>query len=219
MAISRDIPANATANGITSVTTLPAHNAGDFILGIAFRDGNTTPPTIPVGWNVIDNSTGANSCSIAAGYLIAASSSEVSGTWSSATTVIFAVYSGVDTSTTFAGGVTQSGGSGTTVTYGTLTMSNTTGTSWVVAFGGHRSANTSISNSGSEPTGLTLISTAEDATDEAGMFDSTAGVTSYTTNNVSVGGTSSGWRTIVLELQAAVASTGVVRHGMLMGMG
>lgn len=214
MAISRDTPANATANGITSAT-LPSHVAGDYIIGIAFRDGNTTPPTIPAGWTTIDNSIGANSCSIAAGYLVASSSSEVSGTWSSATTVIFAVYSGVGG----IGGFTQTGGSGTTVTYGTVTMSVGTGTSWVVAFGGHRSANTTISNSGSEPSGLTLINTAEDATDEAGMFDSAAGVTSYTTNNVAVGGTSSGWRTIVIELLATVAGTTNAAHGMLMGMG
>lgn len=214
MAISRASAASATANGITTAT-LPAHVAGDVILGFAFRDGNITAPTIGAGFTTIDNSAGANSCSIACGYLVAASSSEVSGTWSSATTVIFAVYSGVDTADPI-GGITQTGGSGTTVTYGTLTMDDTSGASWGVAFAGHRSTNTTLET---PPTSMSLINTAADATDEAALHDTTTGITSYATNDVSVGGTSSGWRSIVIELKAAVTGSGNARHGMLMGMG
>ncbi len=201
------------ASGITSAT-LPAHSVGDIILGLAFRDGNTTPPTIDASFTTINNSAGANSCSLAAGYMVADSASEVSGTWSSATSVIFLVYSGVDTADPI-GGLTQTGGSSTTVAYNGITMDVGDGTSTVIGFAGHRSTNTSLET---PPTGMSLVSTAADATDEAAAHSAPA-ATSWSTQSVSVGGTSSGWRSLVFELKAAVASTGNARHGMLMGMG
>jgi len=35
-----------SAKGVTSAT-LPTHQAGDLIIGFAYRDGSTTAPTIP----------------------------------------------------------------------------------------------------------------------------------------------------------------------------
>ena len=185
------------ATGTTSAT-LPAHVAGDLIVAFAFRDGSNTVPTLPAGWTDHANS-GANTCSARVAYKYAASSSETSGTWTSATSVIFAVYR--STNAILLGAVAVGGAASTTVNYPALTLQDTSGSSWVAAFSGHRSVDTNLQNA---PTGMTARSTVVDATDEAAGFDTNGGVTSWTSQNVSVAGTSSGWRSYVVEIREIV---------------
>ena len=94
----------------TSVT-LPTHQAGDLIVVAAVRYGNTTVPSLPAGYTSL--LTSATTHGRRLGYKIAASSSETSGTWTNASTVVAAVYRGVTpgdaaTSTTAAPGLTLS---------------------------------------------------------------------------------------------------------------
>lgn len=75
----------------TTSVTLPSHQAGDLLLMWAYRASGTTRPVAPAGWtyatmraNVVQAATVA--------YKVAASASEISGTWTNAEAVAVAVY-------------------------------------------------------------------------------------------------------------------------------
>lgn len=194
MAISRI----SSATG-TNTATLGTHAAGDLILVFAYRDGNTTAPSLASGFTNIQAS-GSNTNSARMGWKIAASGSETVGTWTNATSVIAVVYRGADG----IGGSAITGGASTTISYPALTMQVTDGSSWVVGAAGHRSTNVAIETA---PSGMTNVTSVSDATDEAAWHDTNAGVTSWSAASASVGGTSSGWRSITVELIAATAPT------------
>ena len=185
--------------GITSAA-LPPHQAGDLILAFAFYDGTTTVPTQPTGWTSIAGSgSSAVGASARLAYKIAASSGEISQTWTSASTVIFLVYRGVETAN-----ITELEsvftGASTTVVYNTNGFWQ--GLSRIVAFAGHRSTNTTL---GSPPSDLTLIVNPTDATDEAAAFQST--VDNYGMWNrvdKAVNGFAAGWIAYVLRLRVPI---------------
>lgn len=187
------------STGITSAT-LPAHQAGDLILAFAFYDGITSVPTQPTGWTSIAGSgSGAVGASARLAYKIAASSGEISETWTSATTVIFLVYRGVETANII-GLESVFTGASTTVVYNTNGFWQ--GLSRIVAFAGHRSTNTAL---GTPPRDLTLIVNPTDATDEAAAFQST--VDNYGMWNRfdrAVSGTAAGWIAYVLRLRVPI---------------
>ena len=175
----------------TSISTMPTHKAGDLLLMFAYRNNSTFPPALPAGWRNITN-TGGNTNSMRIAFKIAANASEASGTWNNATELNLHVYRN-------SSGVGASGsqnGSGTTLTYGGLTLQQTNGSSQVALFGGHRSTNTAINT---PPTGTVLRSN----TARAAGFDTDGGVTSWSEQTVNVGGTSSGWVTGRVELLAS----------------
>jgi len=157
----------SSASG-TNTATLGTHTTGDLILVFAFRDGNTTAPSLPAGFTSIQAS-GASSCSARMGWKIAASGSETVGTWTNATSVIAAVYRGTDG----VGGSAITGGSSTVLTFPAVTMLVTNGTSWVVGGVGHRSTNVAIETA---PSGMTNRISVADATDEAALHDTNGGV-------------------------------------------
>lgn len=185
------------ATGTTSAT-LPAHQTGDLILAFAFRDGSTSLPVQPSGWTSIDTAA-ANTCSARVAYKVAASGSETTGTWTSATTVIFLVYRGVNI-TQIESIDTESTGSSTTVTYNANGFWQ--GFSRLVAFAGHRSTDTAL---GTAPGDLTLIVNPVDATDEAAAFQSTVdNYGNWLSTDVNVGGTASGYITFTLRLRVPI---------------
>jgi surface protein len=182
------------ASGADSAT-LPAHQAGDLILAFAFRDGSTAATTLPTGWTSLA-SAGSNATHGRLAYKVAESSSETTGTWINATTVVFLVYRGDYDLTNIQAMDTTTTGIGTTVTYPAANFWDDL--AWTVAFAGHRSTDTSLET---PPSGLTLRDNTLDATDETAAFDSTALSGGWPSTNVSIGGTSSGWRTFVLRLR------------------
>lgn len=202
------------ASGTTSAT-IPTHQAGDLILGFAFRDGSTTLPTIPggVNWTTEENAAGANTCGSVLVSKVAAGSSETTGTFTNATAVLVGVWRPRSGYTLATGASNTNSGSGTTVTYSALTLNSTAGKSIVAAFAAHRSTDTSVDvlvNTGSG--GLGEYGSFADATNEAGASATQLGATAnFSVQNVSVGGTSSGWRTHVIEITAA--STGITGTG------
>lgn len=205
MAISRI----GYATGVTSAT-LPAHQAGDLIVAFAFRDGSNTSPSLPAGWiNVING--GANTCSYRLAYKIAAGASETATGFTSATSLICVVYRGVDQTTPLGTGSSPSGTVGTTISYNGFPLDVTDGSSWVVAFGGHRSTNTSLET---PPSGMAPMTGVTDATDEAAAHDTNGGTASWAGDTYSIGGTSSGWWTIAREIRAASAPTNPVPRAM-----
>lgn len=187
------------ATGTTSAT-LPSHQAGDLILAFAFRDGSTTFPTQPSGWTTVAGRAGT-SASARTAYKVAASGGEATGTWTNASTVIFLVYRGVNTTDLVSiNAAGDTSGVGTTVTY--YQNGCWQNLSRVVAFAGHRSVDTAL---GTPPGSLTLIVNPVDATDEAAAFQSTVdNFGNWTSTNVSVGGTSSGWITFVMRLRVPI---------------
>lgn len=182
----------------TNTATMPAHAAGDLIVVFAYRDGSNTAPTLASGYTSW-HTAGVNTNSCVVGYKIAASSSETVGTWTNATSTIVHVYRA--TGTISAGAAAGTGSTAATVTYPALTLQDAGGASWVVAFAGHRQINVALET---PPGAMVNRSSVLDATDEAAGHDTNGGVTSWASTNVAVGGTSSGWRTVVLEIKESL---------------
>ncbi|QIG76873.1 hypothetical protein EVC30_044 [Rhizobium phage RHph_Y1_11] len=114
----------------TISATLPAHQAGDLIIAAIFRDGGTF--TVPSGWTqIVSNAQSAYSAILY--YKVAASSSETTGSWTSATDVAFAVYRGAHQAAPIGGSSVASGASGT-LNRTSFTQVNTDSSSWVCSF-------------------------------------------------------------------------------------
>lgn len=194
--------------------TISSIQSGDVCVVYAFRSGSNSAPTLPAGWTSLNTVT-SNSAGSLCAYQIATGTSLATGTFTNATNVVVEVYRGVDQSNTV-GDHQVSTGSGTTVTYPALTMVVTDGTSWVAGLGGHRSTNTTIDVA---PTGMTNRDS-QITTGEVGVHDTNGGVSSWSSTNESVGGTSSGWGCYTVELRAAAAgtTTAAPTH-MMSGMG
>lgn len=188
------------ASGTTSAT-IPAHQVGDLIIARAFRDGNNTAPTIPAGvnWTTIDNSAGSNSNGAAIAYKFATSTGETTGTWTSATRLDVGVWRGFSTC---AAHFSVDGAAGTTVNY--KTVASFASGSWAIAFGAHRSVNTTLET---PPTGMTNRYSDVNGTDEGAIHDTNGTVSSWSDTSVSVGGTSSGWRSHVIEAVPGATNT------------
>lgn len=185
MAISRI----GSASG-TNTCTLPTHQAGDLLIIFAYRDGNTTAPSLPAGWWNISN-VGANTNSLRVGYKIAASSGTSAGTWTNATSVIGVVYRGATI-----GAFSVGGASNTTFSFNGFTSLKSN--SWFVGFVGTRDATTAAV--GTAPTNMSNVTTVTDATDRAGLHDTNGTLASWSTQTVTTGVAATGWRTAVLEL-------------------
>lgn len=185
------------ATGANSVT-LPSHQSGDVILIFAFNETSLTVPSLASGWTSITTNSG-NTCAFRLGYLVAGSSSEVSGTWTNATGCIAHVYRGADNADPIGASLRQ--GSSTSafgVAYPGLTLEVGDGTAWVAGFAGHRNADTALET---PPSGMTNRSDLVDIQEVVG-HDTNGGVSSWpTTPGVTVGGTSSGWWSVTTELR------------------
>lgn len=184
----------------TTTATLPAHQAGDVIIAFAYRDGSTTAPTVPAGWTTIASGTGGGGSSNASAlaYKVAASSAETVGTFTNATNLVIGVYRGCRAANPIGGNATTTGSS-TTITYPAVTMARGDGSSWVVGASGHRSTNVAIETA---PAGMTFRTAQSNATAESALFDTNAGVASWSAATASVGGTASNWIARTVELLA-----------------
>lgn len=192
------------AAGVDSVA-IPAHQPGDMLLIFAYRDDSNTQPTQPAGWTQ-GGAMAGNTNSGRVAWRIATTSAETSGTWNNATTVIVAVYR-ASSGQNGIGTVASAGAASTTVTYPALPSMSASGTSWVVGMAGHRSINTALET---PPPGMVLRINAVDGGDEASLFDTNGPVVGWAGEVVSVGGSSSGWRSFSVELTLTSASvTGI----------
>lgn len=198
-----------SATGINSIASMPAHQVGDLLLFFAFRWGSITAPSLPSGkTNVLTKSEGSfSTCSCRVGYLLATSNSELSGTWTNATSLICHVYRGVNQSTPIGGMSSYNftdagGGSSTIIEYRAVTMTNTVGLSWVIGFvGGNSAASFEI-----PPAGMINKSFVTDATNEAAGHDTNGGITNWATQTVNVIAISI-WVSAVIEIIGAANIT------------
>lgn len=189
----------ASASGTTTLV-LPAHQPGDLLVAFLFRDGSTTAPATPAGWT--SEATGAGTtCSYRLVWKKATTSAESPGAATTATSTIVSCYRPGPGYVLSMGATSRANGSSTSLTYQSLSMQATDGTSRVAAFAGHRSVNTALET---PPAGMVLRHSVVDATDEASAFDTNGGVSSWSAKTVGVSGTSSGWITITFEIKAAL---------------
>lgn len=204
MVISRIGFSSAEAATITIPGT---YQAGDLIIIFAFRDGSVTNPTIPSGWTSITSTTDGTNCSVSAGWKVAISGADTSGTWTNATGLVCAVYRNQATNKTPIGTFQPSAGTTNTVTYAAVSPMVCPGTSWLVAFAGHINTDTTIETA---PTNLTNQTNTAGATAEYAGHDSngiyTAGAGGWPSTNVTVSGTAGAWQTMVLEIFAEQSS-------------
>ena len=184
----------ASATSGATTITIPVHQVGDLMIMLAHRENNT-PATVPLGWTSIVSSGGGNLSSVLA-YRIATATNDSSGTWTNAQILAVHIYRGQSTSTPI-GANALSNGNGTVVTYPGLTLTQNNGSSWVIGFAGHRRTNTTLE---SPPTGMVNRTNFVSAASEAAGHDTSAGVTTWNSTNVSVGGTADSWRARTLEI-------------------
>lgn len=165
----------AQASAATTSVTLPTHNVGDYIIIIAYRTA-TSAPSLPAGYTSILTSSG-NANSFTIGYKVA-TGSDTSGTWTNATGVAADIYRGV-------GAIGASSGSthaaSTTITLPALTLTDTSGSSWVVGMAASKA--TTIST----PTGTTQRSSQAITGGLIKVVDTNGGVTSWATHTATNG--------------------------------
>ena len=195
-----------TSGGCAAATTsctLGTHQAGDVFFAFASRDGSNTAPTLPSGWTNIDNN-GANTASYRMGCKIALSSSETSGTWTNATQLIVVGYRGVllsgDCATGTVGGqATEATGNSATLTYNSITFTDSGGTSWGFICGFSESATDVEGGPGGSMVNITSIGT------EAACFDTNGTATTYAGGTDGVNA-SNGWHTKGFEIRACTTT-------------
>jgi hypothetical protein len=187
----------SAANSATATTvSIPTHEVGDLIVIYAMRE-NATPPTLASGFTSITTNTTTLFGSIL-GYRIATATNTTSGTWTNAQELIVHVYKPRTGGAIRIGSSVVAVGTSTTLSWSALTPQRTNSTSWIAAFGGHRSINTTLE---SPPTGMVLRNNLVDSLAEVASFDTNGAVNSFALSTKTPGGTASGWGTIVVEIQ------------------
>ena len=169
---------------------------GQFEYVFAYRSA-TTAPTLPSGSITLDTAS-VSSSSFRSGCQVTSSNSPASGTWTNATLVIVQIYSGVASDHTAScktlgtGGRTTAGTSGTTSTYTFtgVTLTNGTGTSWIVA---------AVGSSAAVCTPATVLHSEYTTTNAIG-HDTNGGVSSFST--LTCMGTTGNWKSDTVELLA-----------------
>lgn len=187
------------AGAAATTVTIPAHNIGDYIIIFAYRTA-ATAPTVPAGYNAVPNGTATgNANSFVVGYKVATSTSDTSGTWTNATLLNAVVYRGL---LGIGGAKGQTNAAALTAAIPAITMTNNSGSSWVVAFAGSKQA----TSQGTPLAGATTLrGTQTGTTSDSVAADTNAGVTSFsaTTSANASSVTSSG---VALELLVEISN-------------
>lgn len=119
---------------------MPTHAIGDWIVVCIWRNGSTTPPTVPSsqGWVQATRQAGQNTAFLAVYVKRATATNHTTGTWTSATGICIAVIRGASSIGTHGG---SNFASSTTITYPAVTLDNTAGGSIVLGFAGAKTTN------------------------------------------------------------------------------
>jgi len=188
----------SSAAAATSSVTLGTHAAGDLLMAFSFNDGATTVPALPSGW--INHGTVSGSLTAyRIGYKIAASSSETSGTWTSADGLIVVVYRGGTGCIVQPGFANGNSGTSTTLRYSAFAAANDregAADRWFAGFAAMRLDTNAIEN---PPTNMSFVVGQVGTGWEMAWHDSNATLTSWPNTDVTVA-TSAFWRTGVIQL-------------------
>lgn len=205
----------AAANATT--VTLPAHRPGDLLVVMAFRNGNATAPTADANYTTLLSPTSPINCSFRLAYRRATTSAETNPSMANTTQMAAIVLRGTIDGAAALGTPTSQSGTGTSVTYPALTLEQPSQSDLLV-FGMHRSINTTITT---PPTGTELVTSITGAS--AGVlavFDNNPPNDQWAAFTQSVGGTSSGWWCVSLEIKAvAQMASNYLRGRSGMGWG
>ena len=191
----------ASAN--TNVVSITAPVTGDLILVLSYKNGNTSAPTLATGYTSITTKAGTLSAA-RLGFKVSVRSETDCGTWTGATNIVCLVYRGVNTGALT--NVASSTSSGLTISYPTLTLNVTSGTSWVVGTAGDLAALTGMNG-----TTAALTANRTNQTTVNGL-DTNGGVTSFAAQSLVVTGSGS-WIAVSLELQQAASTNHAFQVG------
>lgn len=183
----------------TSITIPAGHQQGDGMLMFAYNDGIGVP-ALPAGWTTLDSFAGGNQ-GLRVAYKLAGSSSETSGTWTTADGLVCMVYRGVAQSTRPPFRTNASTGTSTTLSFGVFNLRSAN--CWLAGFSGTRAIDSTIA---SAPTGMVNQTSTTGATANYAGHD-TDGIypgTRWPATTVSVGGTSDEWTTYVVEVVQSI---------------
>jgi hypothetical protein len=184
-----------SATGVTSCT-VPTHAVGDLILIFAFRDGSTTAPTLPAGFTSLTTKAGTT-CSARVGYKFATATNDASGTWTNATEVVCHVYTGTNSTPNLLN-FNSNAGTTNAANFPAFTGFAKNAASWIVGFIGHRSIDQNLDTA--VPATMTNVASVVDATASAASHDTNGPVSSWSSTNVTLTGTASGWVSIPVEV-------------------
>ena len=195
MAIAAVAATGNTASSAGPIT--PSYTgaaAGDIEIAWAFNSGAATIPTVPSGWSNWPGQSG-NTCAGVLVYRFCPSATpSASGTFTNATRLIIARYSGVHG---FGNAPGKSNATGTSISYpAPASAVQTAGNSWYIGVAGHRTA----SNVNVAPSGMTNRYSVGTGPMSA-LHDTNGGVTGWTTASATVNA-SSGHESMVWELLA-----------------
>lgn len=128
-------------------------------------------------------------------YRIATTTSDSGGTWSNATELVLQIYRPTSGNQAAIGANAGLSGSSTTLTYSALTLQDTSGASWVAAFGQSKTSGVGLS---SMPSGLTQRQD-EVGTGELVGGDTNGGVSSWSAHTDTI--TTSVWKAFAIEIK------------------
>lgn len=198
----------ASAVGSNTAGSMPAYEIGDLLIAFSYRENSGAAPTVPagVGWTTIPVLATANGNSHRCAYKIATTTSETIGTFTNGQQTFVQVYRGADPTTPI-GDDQPNSSQNTSPRYLGLTLDVTDGTSWIVAFSGHRRTEGALETTFDSFSNR--VAAKSGTLRQVAGFDSNSGRSSFTTQTVSIGGVSGGWRTQTIEIIAAVDSGSV----------
>ena len=158
--------------------TIPAHNNGDTVIVYAHRTGSATVPTIPSPWTTIGSQgfAGSNDVAGVVGYQISDGTLTSTGTWTGATNIIVAVFSGVVSIRSFR--LNGSTSAGLSIIYPAHTLAVTDGTSRMITFGSNN-ANYSTNFTPNPPNTTVIAFSGGGTTHSTQCSYSPAGITSW----------------------------------------
>lgn len=194
-AITKKGSATAAADSIS----IPSHATDDTILMFA-RTDTASSITVPAGWTTIQSNTSGSYDSTymysVCAYKKAASGSEVSGTWTNAGVLICEVYDGVSS----IGGSAKykNSSAGYTVYWPAVTMSDTSGKSWVAGLVSYRY--TASTGWDSSPAGMTKRSSYTTYPSFAVSHDTASGAGSWTLKSTTIYTSANFYTTFTIEL-------------------
>lgn len=188
----------SSAKGVTSIASMPAHQAGDFLVAFAAYNSPSVTPTLPSGWTSFTTRSGSTSgVGTAVAYKVATSDTETSGTWTNSHGLILCVYrnsSGMTNARTLV-----SSASVVSVVYSAITTMAYPGTSFALGVAATKTG--SISGISTPPTGSVNRESIANANVSMAFADTNQGVSTINQSSVPAYATISGYNSVRIELK------------------
>lgn len=169
------------AQALSNTVSIPTHEQGDFILGIAISNTAFSAPSTPSGQNwSTEISTGGFLNSGTLFYKFAQNDSESFGTATGADQVLVAIYKGVRRSDPFGTSSFDGAVGVSTYNFGSMTMEETDNSSWMIGWG--------YTEAGSPTFSAISGTTQRLASGRITFADTALGLNSWSNTSASLGG-------------------------------